>query len=137
MGQFSWLATDTGEQIYNDDTEAQTVTMVFKDTNKDIIRVTESDYEGYGDFGGVDFYDAVCMMNDLPIDRNNGIDLWFAVEENRSSADGKEWPQLYLDTPPNDEDIDFSIMCKDDPNQGWGCEDDDDDEEDYEEDYDW
>jgi hypothetical protein len=125
MGQFSWLATDTGEQIFNDGTEQQTVTMVYKDKDGLIHRVTEEDYQGYGVFGGVDFYDAVGWMNKLKNTehwdyRDVGIGLWFAVEEGTKSKEGKEWPQLFLGEAPTDEDIDFTVMCESDPNQGWG-----------------
>jgi hypothetical protein len=124
MGQFSWMSVDTDEQIYNDGTEAQEVTMVYKNPQGEILRVTENDYDGYGEFGGIDLYDAVCMMNNLPVDRSDGIDLYFSIEGQgmggTAKNEGFEWPQLFLADAPRDEVIDFTIMPVDDPNQGWG-----------------
>ena len=64
MGQFSWLATDTGESIKNDQHKGyQKVKMVYKD-QKGVQQIAEEDeYEGYGEFGGIDFYEAIVWMN--------------------------------------------------------------------------
>lgn len=118
MGQFSWMSVDTGEQIFNDKPAGyQKVTMVYKDVDGNIKHVTETDYEGYGEFGGIDFYDAVAWMNNIKADENEelrdkGINFYF------SGVSG-EFPQLYLNNPPADDKIDFSKCPEDDPNQGW------------------
>lgn len=119
MGQFSWFSVDTEQPIYNDKPEGyQTVTMVYKDEDGDIQRVTETNYEGYGEFGGIDFYDAVAWMNGLKLEddkgelRQLGIDFYFSEVEGF-------FPQLFLDEAPSDDKIDFSIAPIGDPNQGW------------------
>ena len=120
MGQFSWISVDTEVPIYNDRPEgAQVVTMVYKDESGDIKRVTEVNYDGYGEFGGIDFYDAVAWMNNIKLVeddeselRSLGIDFYF--EEKKG-----EFPQLFLEEPPLDSEIDFTVRPQDDPNQGW------------------
>lgn len=144
MGQFSWLATDTGEQIANDRPQgSQTVTMVYKDQEGKIQKVSEDNYEGYGRFGGVDFYDAMVWMNPWykpeysPEElRSKGIDLYF--DETAEIVVKTEYPQLYLRKDiPEDADIDFKVRPDDDPNQGWTMQDDEDEEEYWEDGDDW
>ena len=131
MGQFSWLATDTGEQILNDKYKGfQTVKMVYKDKEGNQQVAVEDDYEGYGVFGGVDYYDAVVWMNswykpDYTPDelRSKGIDLYFEDHLPQPA----EYPQLFLGDVP--EVVDFRKRPDDDPNQGWSRGE---EEEDYE-----
>ena len=135
MGQFSWLATDTGEQILNDKYKGfQTVKMVYKDKEGNQQVAVEDDYEGYGVFGGVDFYDAVVWMNSwykpdyIPDElRSKGIDLYFQDH----LPQPVEYPQLFLGDIPKE--VDFRKRPDDDPNQGWSRGDEDDYEYDDEE----
>ena len=61
MGQFSWMSQDTNEQIFNDAPEGfQTVHMVDPRDGKDYV---EKDYDGYGRFGGMDFYALIVDIN--------------------------------------------------------------------------
>ena len=137
MGQFSWLAVDTNSPIYNDGTAKQTVTMVFKDTNGEIKAVTESDYEGYGIFGGLDYYEVLAEMNGItsPIKnadertedlRIKGIDLVY------NCIDASiQYPQLYLGIPMM-ERVNFANRVMEDPKQGWGQQDDSEGDSDWE-----
>jgi len=61
MGQFSWFSQDTDEQIFNDAPEGyQTVHMVDPRDGKDYV---EKNYDGYGRFGGMDFYALIADIN--------------------------------------------------------------------------
>ncbi|MBC8522967.1 hypothetical protein H8D29_03470 [PVC group bacterium] len=89
MGQFSWIAQDSEEQICSTRGHQQTVYM--KDDRGNVWM--EKNYDGYGVFGGKDFYTLLSEMNpDSTIDlirsssnansdddchRSRGIDLWF------------------------------------------------------------
>ena len=83
MGFFSWITQDTNRSIANNYSTRSTfpVTMTDNKGNK----WHEKDYEGYGIFGGKDFYQLVAEMNnlegltgDVENDRGLGIDLWFS-----------------------------------------------------------
>jgi hypothetical protein len=55
---------------------------------------TENDYEGYGEFGGKDFYDLVSELNGLPRDRGAGIDLCFKNNPNGDDTPGVIYPKF-------------------------------------------
>lgn len=57
MGQFSWFTQDTHHRIVND--AEYTIYMADDKGNK----YREDFYEGYGEFGGKDFYELVAEMN--------------------------------------------------------------------------
>ena len=82
----------------------------------------EITYEGYGIFGGKDFYQLLAEMNnvegltgDVDKDRSLGINLSFSdkphISPNLTRNKGWEW----IDEAPES-----------DPNQGWGDEDEED-----------
>ena len=63
MGQFSWFTQDTKEQIFSDwDVygNKQTIHMV---DPRDGTDYKEDEYEGYGEFGGRDFYELLADIN--------------------------------------------------------------------------
>ena len=73
MGFFSWKTQDTDRSIpsrYSDRTTFKVV-MVDDKGNKYV----EEDYEGYGVFGGKDFYELLDEMNGGKGDRLAGINL--------------------------------------------------------------
>jgi len=76
MGFFSWYAQDTGRSISNQYSTQPTfpVTMMDNEGNEWL----ETNYEGYGEFGGKDFYELLAEMNGLGSDRQLGIDLAFS-----------------------------------------------------------
>lgn len=114
MGFFSWKTSDTKRSITNNSSGIGTfkVTMILPDNS----RVTEDDYEGYGIFGGKDFYAEVAKFNrpeeccgEIEVDRSLGIEIAFGeirtkpklpkfVENDR----GQKWEDL-----PNSEDCEF------------------------------
>ena len=74
MGFFSWHTNDTDEPIWNVHTgKHKRVYMI--DNEGNVWR--EDAYDGYGDFGGKDFYELLAEMNELPSCRGEGLALWF------------------------------------------------------------
>ena len=63
-GQFSWMTQDTGQQIGSQD-ENKIPVYMFDDKGKYYY---ENDYDGYGEFGGKDYYDLVAEMNGYTAD---------------------------------------------------------------------
>ena len=120
MGQFSWITQDTEEAIresYGCDDER--LTTAYMHDNKGNIW-EEKSYEGYGVFGGKDFYQLLAEMNnvngltgDAKKDRNLGIDLAFGDKPfiSPNLTRNKEWN--WINKEPES-----------DPNQGWGNGDD-------------
>ena len=109
MGQFSWIAQDTNRSISSEN--HRPVTMTDHKGNK----WTELEYEGYGVFGGKDFFQLLAEMNEMEgltgnvnHDRNLGIDLYFSkkafISPNLNNNPNIEWSN----TTPSD--------C---PDQGW------------------
>ena len=92
MGFFSWNTCDTGESIANKYSTRPTfeVHMITPDGRV----FTEPDYEGYGEFGGKDFYDLLCELNGLPEDRGAGIDLVFRNNPNGDNTPGVIYPKF-------------------------------------------
>ncbi|MHC4422702.1 MAG: hypothetical protein ACYS1E_19235, partial [Planctomycetota bacterium] len=72
MGMFSWLTNDTGESVTNRYTDEGALPVYLHDNKGNVWY--EPDYEGYGEFGGMDYYELIAKMNGLNT-RNEGIDL--------------------------------------------------------------
>jgi hypothetical protein len=112
-GQFSWMTQDTGQQIGSQD-ENQIPVYMFDDKGKYYY---ENDYEGYGVFGGKDYYELLDQMNGGSGDRERGIDLAFGKEKT-----GNEILFPALVTSPsnfNYKNHDFTKEPESDPNQSW------------------
>lgn len=82
MGLFSWITQDTGKSIPADGSNRETFRVHMHDNKNNIW--SETNYEGYGKFGGKDYYVLVAEMNghteadgDL---RDIGINLAFSDE---------------------------------------------------------
>ena len=71
MGMFSWYTQDTNKRIVAN--QEKTIIMTDMFGNKWV----EECYEGYGVFGGKDFYELLAEMNGLGSDRLKGIELAF------------------------------------------------------------
>ena len=73
MGFFSWKTSDTQETIWNEHCgdKCKPVKMLLPDGSV----IIEESYEGYGVFGGIDFYEAVSTLNGYAPDRGKGISL--------------------------------------------------------------
>jgi len=61
MGFFSFETKDTGESIANKFSSHPTFPVFMRDMDGNVW--TENDYEGYGVFGGKDFYELLAEMN--------------------------------------------------------------------------
>ena len=75
MGFFSWKTQDTNKSIPNkySGMKMETIYMVNPVTMETF---EEHDYEGYGVFGGKDFYELVAELNGKTT-RSEGIDIAF------------------------------------------------------------
>jgi hypothetical protein len=74
MGFFSWMTSDTGRSIANQHSRLRpfTVHMITEDGQV----FTENNYDGYGEFGGKDFYELLAELNGEKT-RSEGITLSF------------------------------------------------------------
>lgn len=122
-GQFSWMAQDTGNQIGSEKENTIAVTM-FDDKG---TKWLERKYDGYGKFGGKDYYELLAQMNGVEnADRQDGIDIAFGKMKIKGDV---LFPAL-IEEPNrfNFKRHDFTQEPENDPNQSWYQESDDDDE---------
>ena len=134
-GQFSWLTQDTGKQIGS---ERQNTIDVYMYDNKG-NKFKEKKYDGYGNFGGKDYYDLLANMNgylDTDVDkmsqrdlRNIGIDLAFGKLKTKDPKKKVLFPALVEDPRFNWKRHDFAKQPDNDPDQSWYQE--EESEEDY------
>jgi hypothetical protein len=119
-GQFSWFTHDTDQQIGSE--PENTLRAVYMFDNKG-NKWLETNYEGYGDFGGKDYYELLAQMNGMANpDRSEGISLAF------SGKKGILYPALVVDPNFNYKTHDFTEEAPNDPNQSWYQEPEDEDE---------
>ena len=95
MGYFSWKTCDNDESIANECATRPTFTVHMIAPDGRVF--TEESYEGYGVFGGKDFYDLLCELNGLPGDRSAGIDLCFKDNPSGDDTPGVIYPKLVHD----------------------------------------
>ena len=126
-GQFSWMTHDTGEQIGSDPMNRITVYM-FDDEG---VSYKESKYDGYGEFGGKDYYELLASMNGYDSDRQKGIDLAFGKLKTKDKKRKTLYPALVVDPRYNWKRHDFTKEAEHDPNQSWYVEDEYDDDYGY------
>ena len=125
MGQFSWFTSDTQTQIIAD--LSKNIYMTGKDGR---VFHLKTPYEGYGVFGGKDFHEYLAELNDLPADRQEGIDLTFNIGGRRGDLKilerhGYSSPRLFA-AERSIRNWDSFDPPESDPNQGWLQNDDDD-----------
>ena len=75
MGFFSWNTQDTDRSIANAWSGRETFKVIMTDDKGN--QFVEENYDGYGRFGGKDFYELVDEMNGGDGDRGKGINLFF------------------------------------------------------------
>jgi len=111
-GQFSWMTQDTGQQIGSQEGNTIPVYM-FDDKGKYWF---EPSYDGYGVFGGMDYYELLDQMNGGIGDRSEGIRKAFDP-----TLEGKLlFPALVVS--PNNFNYkthDFTKEAETDPDQSW------------------
>ena len=67
MGFFSWKTQDTDKSIANEHSNRKTFRVQMIDNKGNVW--TESEYDGYGRFGGKDFYELLAEMNGFTSDK--------------------------------------------------------------------
>ena len=106
MGFFSWKTQDTDKSIANNYSNRNTFRVQMIDNKGNVW--TESDYEGYGRFGGKDYYELLAEMNGVvEIDkvelqgeaytdymRGRGIGLAFEGNGSGVATEGVYYPNL-------------------------------------------
>ncbi len=121
-GQFSWMTHDTDEQIGSEKLNTIDVYMYDNEGNK----WKETRYDGYGNFGGQDYYDLVATMNGYDADRQKGVDLAFGKLKTKDKKRKTLFPALVTDPRYNWKRHDFTEEAENDPNQSWYQEEEDD-----------
>jgi len=96
MGFFSWRTQDTDVSIANQHSTRDTFTVVMLDDTGN--KWYEQNYDGYGVFGGKDYYELLAEMNGLTGDgtedmRMKGIELAFKDSPNGDNPEVK-FPNL-------------------------------------------
>ena len=91
MGFFSWKTQDTDVSIANQYSTRSTFRVQMLDDKGNVW--TEDDYNGYGEFGGKDYYELLAEMNGLISDRMLGIELAFHGHPNGDNPEVK-FPNL-------------------------------------------
>ncbi len=141
MGFFSWRTQDTDKSIANKWSARDTFRVQMMDDKGNVW--TEDSYDGYGEFGGKDYYELLAEMNGITANnpdelRGKGIELAFS--KNNHSGVGTEgvlYPNLvemaegwrYDPMGPDsceDQGFFYNDEDEDENNDMW------DDEEDYE-----
>lgn len=125
MGFFSWKTVDTGKSIANTHSRKKTFTvyMVAPSDGEDALKVfREDDYDGYGVFGGKDYYELLAEINGFTEQddcelRDVGIDLEYHPEKFDLKGRPIAFPQLFEVVPING--IDFSVKPPNCPDQGY------------------
>ena len=76
MGFFSFITQDTDQSIPCSHSSRSTFSVTMTDDKGN--KWVEDDYEGYGIFGGKDFYQLLDEMNGGDGNRFEGIELYFS-----------------------------------------------------------
>jgi hypothetical protein len=105
MGFFSWKTSDTQETIWNIYSGKKTIGVYLIDDRGN--KWFEDKYDGYGFFGGKDFYELLAEMNGKESDRNIGLDLAFS--DNPSEY---KFPKLVVDPNIKYEDVPDCKQCR-------------------------
>jgi hypothetical protein len=102
MGFFSWNTMDTDESIANEHSNRKTFRVQMMDNKGNVW--TEDNYEGYGRFGGKDFYELLAEMNGFTSDKTGdeytdeargfGIDIAFKDNGSGVGTEGVYYPNL-------------------------------------------
>jgi len=102
MGFFSWNTQDTDKSIANQYSNRKTFRVQMMDNKGNVW--TEDDYEGYGVFGGKDYYELLAEMNGFTSDKTGdeytdeargfGIDIAFKDNGSGVATKGVYYPNL-------------------------------------------
>lgn len=113
MGFFSWKTQDTNRSIANHYSSRKPF-RVFMHDNKG-NKWQENHYEGYGEFGGKDFFELLAEMNGKST-REEGIDLAYGDEPfiSPNLTERKEWE--WVNRSPDDCECQGYFYDNDDKN---------------------
>ena len=122
-GQFSWFTQDSEEQIGSETLNTIDVWMYDNEGNS----WYEKEYAGYGEFGGMDYYELLAKMNGYSEEdlkkgqemRGIGIDLAFKKLKTKDKGKKVLFPALVADGKYNWKRHDFTQEAEHDPNQSW------------------
>ena len=102
MGFFSWNTQDTDKSIANQYSNRKTFRVQMIDNKGNVW--TESEYDGYGRFGGKDYYELLAEMNGFTSDKTGdeytdeargfGIDIAFKNNGSGVATEGVYYPNL-------------------------------------------
>ena len=102
MGFFSWKTQDTDKSIANQYSNRKTFRVQMIDNKGNVW--TESEYDGYGRFGGKDYYELLAEMNGFASDKTGdeytdeargfGIDIAFKNNGSGVATEGVYYPNL-------------------------------------------
>jgi hypothetical protein len=102
MGFFSWNTMDTDKSIANEHSNRKTFRVQMMDNKGNVW--TEDNYDGYGRFGGKDYYELLAEMNGFTSDktgdeytdeaRGEGISLAFDGNGSGVATEGVYYPNL-------------------------------------------
>ena len=102
MGFFSWNTQDTDKSIANQYSNRKTFRVQMIDNKGNVF--TENEYEGYGVFGGKDYYELLAEMNGVTSDlegeaytdymRGEGISIAFKDNGSGDHTFGVKYPNL-------------------------------------------
>lgn len=130
MGFFSWHTCDTNESIANQYSNRPTFTVHMITPDGRVF--TEKNYDGYGEFGGKDFYELLAELNGRGSDRSAGIDLCFKGNSRGDDTPGVIYPKLVAnlekDVVAQYNSLPNPESCRD---QGFFYSDEEDEDEDF------
>lgn len=92
MGFFSWITQDTDRSICNNSSARKPFPITMIDDKGNTWK--ENSYDGYGEFGGKDYYELLSEMNGGPSDRDHGIDLAFKDNPSGEGTENVKFPNL-------------------------------------------
>jgi hypothetical protein len=137
MGFFSWKTQDTNRSITNKWSNYSTFKVDMIDDKGNVW--TENHYDGYGVFGGKDYYELLAEMNGVTSDlegeqytdfmRIEGIDIAFKDNGSGVGTKGVKYPNLFEDSNILDYQEEGPDTCE---YQGFFYEDEEDNDEDGE-----
>lgn len=147
MGQFSWVCSDTENELLCFDINTS---RLYNYTKKAYVPIpkefgggsfkVDNNYDGYGEFFDdngkeVDIYEELAKWNGVAVDgdkqqsRSNAIKLYYTPKDesisqyekgNHNTCETMKYPLKIVENECAYEDAE---PCWDDPNQGWGWED--------------
>jgi hypothetical protein len=102
MGFFSWNTMDTDKSIANEHSNRKTFRVQMMDNKGNVW--TEDNYDGYGRFGGKDYYELLAEMNGFTSDKTGdeytdeargfGINIAFKDNGSGIATAGVLYPNL-------------------------------------------